>query len=258
MGHWYTKSGEANHFQANGSATTLRHARKENLYPSVTEIIKVIDKPALTNWKLKQVTREMYESSQEWGHWEGDYDSYHKYIMETALGADVTGRDRGSDIHKAIEDLIGEAPLPDDWEDNEIQLIADGAVRAIEDYTGQEIFIPETIAVNHSAGYAGMIDAHNDDFVIDWKTKDITGKKLAYPENAMQLAAYSASLKGPGFLSDKGRRCLNVFVDRTEPGKVVIHEWSREDLETAWEKFKCLLKYWQLANNYKPEFKGEA
>jgi hypothetical protein len=69
---------------------------------------------------------------------------------------------------------------------------------------------------------------------------------------AMQLAAYNWAL-GMGPRRDYSRRCINVFIDRTKPGKVVIHEWTPEEIEKAWEQFQLLVKFWQLSKNYQPE-----
>lgn len=265
MSHWYTPQGEARHF-INGRATTLRDARKENLLPSVTTILGILDKPALTNWKLKQVTEACWDC----GDWEEDYNAYHKEMLNRALGPDVTGVDRGGEIHDCNETIFlghGIAHFPLD-----IQEIALEATGEICGYTATDPqdFSPEQIVIGN--GYGGKVDLHNDDFVIDWKTKSIDdiNKKMAYPEHAMQLAAYAVALAGltlkgsfgvnkDGFWMEEGtkwivdRRCINVFIDRTEPGKVVIHEWKPEEIELAWKKFKLLVEYWQLDKNYFPE-----
>ena len=56
--HWYTKKGESA-YQVQGKtglrATTLRDARKLDLVPSVTTILGVVAKPALTTWLQTQV-----------------------------------------------------------------------------------------------------------------------------------------------------------------------------------------------------------
>lgn len=256
MSHWYL-NGEAWHFQPDGKPTTLRHARKhlketgEAPLPSVTEIIGLLNAPALTNWKLKRVTESMYENQNEFGLWEGSYEHYHNFILNEALGPDVTGVDRGSLIHDAIENWFMR-PQSGETFPNDIQEIAIAACNNMMAYCGgiEEDFFCEQIVVGD--GYAGKVDAYNDEFVIDWKTKDITdtSKKLAYPNHAMQLAAYDSALdKRIAGITRPRRRCLNVFIDRTEP-KVVIHEWKPEEIETAWKKFELLLKYWQLDKGY--------
>ena len=259
MSHWYTNEGKPMHWieGANGKQrdTTLRDARKLNLFPSVTTILGTIDKPALTGWKLKQVTEACFNDEAAWDM--ASYNDYHKSMMNDAFQDSTDARDRGSEIHDAIEDLVlDESPMcaPD------IEMIARHAWLAICEDTGAGLhdFIPEATVCGD--GYAGMIDLHNDEFLIDWKTKDIDDikKKMAYPEQAMQLAAYDRALFkstpiGSRPPSYRPRRCINVFIDRQEPGKLVIHEWKPEDISLAWQKFQLLVKYWQLDKGYKPE-----
>ena len=254
MGHWYTKEGEAMHWVtgANGKErdTTLRDARKLNLLPSVTEIINVIDKPALTNWKLKQVTRAawVFGDTQDY-----NLDEYHGAVMADAFEDSTNARDRGSEIHNCLELILGGNPIAKRNYPDDIYQVADTAYSKLIDYCETAKFEPEKIVVGN--GYAGMVDAHNDDFVIDWKTKDIDDvtKRMAWDEQAMQLAAYQHALGMTTENYDLDFRCINVFIDRTEPGKIVIHEWKPEEIELAWQKFELLLKYWQLSKNYSPE-----
>ena len=51
MGHWYRKDGSPAHFEGkNGGDTTLRQARKLELYPSVTTVGQVRHKQGLVFW----------------------------------------------------------------------------------------------------------------------------------------------------------------------------------------------------------------
>ena len=59
--HWYDRDGKAVFEvpKAKGGgmrATTIADARKLGLYPSVTTVLGVLDKPQLTDWKLAQVS----------------------------------------------------------------------------------------------------------------------------------------------------------------------------------------------------------
>tara|TARA_R100000808_G_scaffold2016_1_gene8527 strand:+ start:3638 stop:3997 length:360 start_codon:yes stop_codon:yes gene_type:complete len=55
-GHWYTACGKPRHWQPDGKKTTLRHARKQNLFPSVTGVIKEINNEFLNGWRVKTAT----------------------------------------------------------------------------------------------------------------------------------------------------------------------------------------------------------
>ena len=52
-GHYYTRDGSPA-YTTNGRGTTLRDARKLGLKPSVTTILQVVDKAALTSWLVRQ------------------------------------------------------------------------------------------------------------------------------------------------------------------------------------------------------------
>jgi hypothetical protein len=261
MGHWYDTTGKPCHWieGANGKQrdTTLRDARKLNLYPSVTTILGTIDKPALNRWKETQIllaamTLPAIENE--------PVDKFSKRVMNDAFKESTEARDRGSEIHNAIESLVlhrvSGKPLPS--METDIFDIAAVAWAEICKFCETESFIAEATVAGD--GYGGMVDLHNDDFLIDYKTKDIKSltTRMAYPEQAMQLAAYDRALFASAPIPTrppyyKPRRCINVFIDRTEPGKVIIHEWKPEEIELAWKKFKLLVQYWQLDKNYHPE-----
>ena len=57
--HWYRADGVACHTmpKANGDGeriTTIKDAKAQKLLPSVTNILGVLDKPALTSWKIER------------------------------------------------------------------------------------------------------------------------------------------------------------------------------------------------------------
>jgi len=264
MGHWYSKDAQPQHF-INGRDSTLRDARKNNWLPSVTEIINTLDKPALTSWKVRMAVEAAQELPYEDGE---DTHSYHSRVTKKAFSESLEARDKGSEIHDDIEKIWG------NLEPGEYEEIAQGCCKAIISYCGGEDFRAEQIVIGE--GYGGKVDLHNDEFVIDYKTKDITDEqweknqiylashgekkppKLAYPEMCMQLAAYDHalwSMKLPDMKSsdvDLPRKLINVFVDREIPGRVIIHEWELEESEIAYQKFELLVKYWQLSKNYFP------
>ena len=249
MGHWYDFDGNPRHWQEDGKDTTLRHARKQNLLPSVTTIIGILDKPALTNWKVDQAVMAALTLPKR------DDESLDEFMSRAKRDAMVEAakaRDRGSEIHDAIEIIFkGQFPAS---HPSDVQDIATEAVKVIREYTGKAHFTAEATVVGD--GYAGMCDLHNDYFVIDYKTKDIKDvkAKITYPEHAMQLAAYGMALDWP--LLDK--RYLNVFIDRKESGKVVIHEWEPEQIQDAWEQFELLVRLWQKQKKYFPQPGSEA
>lgn len=262
--HWYDKDGSPQHFRPDGTDTTLRDARKHGYFPSVTGILDTLDKPGLNRWKLRQVVQACFDDK-KLGLGDGVFENYYSRMMDYAFAESDAARDRGSEIHDAMEAIWLHRALrcPDDIRD-----IAGAACNAIIEYTGQRHFVPEATVVSFQGGYGGMIDLHNDDWLLDYKTKDISdsewkkaqaGQKvrLAYPEHAMQLAAYNQALNEFGIATEAQtdmpeRRCANVFVDRQIPGRVIIHEWTTDEIRLALRKFNLLCQYWQLDKNYTP------
>ena len=75
--HWYKLDGTPCHQvpRAKGSglrATTLRDARKLQLFPSVTSILGIFSKPQLDKWKMQQVAL----ASMRLDRSEGESDEY--------------------------------------------------------------------------------------------------------------------------------------------------------------------------------------
>jgi hypothetical protein len=163
--------------------------------------------------------------------------------------------DKGKELHAAIEDYIGDL--------NEGNLRAahvapmylkhcEAVYAALNQYgINLESGKPEhSFACN---GYGGKIDWHTDEIVIDFKTKDVLtetvkgkvkDKKLAWPENVEQLAAY-----GNGIAKLAIPRLINVYIG-VEDMEIRIHEWSQQDALNGWKVFQALLLVWQIRNNY--------
>ncbi len=153
--HWVTGA------NGNERDTTLRDARKLNLFPSVTGILDLIAKPALTNWIVDQnilaaltIPRIEGESS----------DALCKSIKHDGREEGKAAAQVGTDIHDAIESIWNQK-RPYAYED-----IANGAVYAILEYTQEEEknFNPELTVVGD--GYGGKVDLHNEHYCIDYKT----------------------------------------------------------------------------------------
>ena len=94
--------------------------------------------------------------------------------------------------------------------------------------------------------YAGKVDLHSKDVVIDFKTKEFTADKPpeAYDENIIQLAAYRWGL------GRHAAMCANVFVSRNVPGLVHIVEHSDDDLDRGLAMFENLLALWMQLKRF--------
>ena len=65
--HWYTMQAEACHWQSDGKPTTLRHARKQKLVPSVSGVLNLIEKPRITKFKCDEMVKQCLQYPHEEG-----------------------------------------------------------------------------------------------------------------------------------------------------------------------------------------------
>lgn len=240
-GHWYSRSGAPTYtiLGKNGKIrnTTLRDARQHDLVPSVTTILNVAAKPALTKWLQGQVlmaalTLPKIASESE--------EEYIERIIEDSKAQGRAAADAGTDIHTSIQGFYEGKGTGR----HEPHVLA--CHKALEEAYGAQDWIAER-AFAHELGYGGKCDLHADGIVVDVKTKDFSdpAKVDAYDEHMMQLAAYRVGLGMPT------ARCANVFISRSVPGLVTVHHWSEEALSRGFSMFVKLLEYWQMRNEHK-------
>ena len=222
--HWYTREGAPKYTveAKNGSLrnTTLADARKMNLVPSVTTIIGCAAKPGLEAWKLNQMMLASMTLPRAPDEAE---DLYVQRVIKDSREHARAAAQRGTEIHEALENWF-EGVMISPMIDYQM-----GVGEEVKKFFGEPTWEAEK-SFACDLGFGGKLDLHTadgDGIVIDFKTKEFTdpAKVEAYDEHVMQLAAYRLGLN----LSKA--RCANVFVSVTEPGLVVIKEWSEEDLE---------------------------
>lgn len=260
-GHWYTKSGEP-FYTIGDRGVTLRDARKINAVPSVTTVLSVVDKPALTNWKCEQaviaaLTMPRGDDSEA---------EYVKRILKDSMQQAVDAARDGGDIHDACERLIRDGDCPDQYRAHAEAAVAElrRIFPGVNDWVAEKSFA-------HPLGYGGKVDVHSPStgIVADYKTKpgDFSdGKKLAWDQN-IQLAAYQVGLLLAGcdsISSDsdphdpvlnrswpvKFTQCANIFVSRTHPGAVASHVWSADEVAHGWSVFEAALTLWKRIKKY--------
>jgi len=244
-GHWYSRSGEPRYtiVGKNGKTrnTTLRDAREHDLVPSVTTVLNVAAKPALTNWLQEQVLLAALTLPKNQDELES---VYIKRIMEDSKTQGRDAADLGTDIHAAIQSFYEgnkESRYPNH---------VDSCTKAVAFHFGDQQWICER-SFAHEMGFGGKCDMHavdgtGDGIVMDIKTKDFDdiSKVKPYDEHMMQLAAYRVGLGYPK------AKCANVFVSRSNPELAVVHEWAEDDIRRGWLMFCALLNFWQLKNNH--------
>ena len=244
-GHWYNRDGEPRYtiIGKNGKLrnTTLRDAREFNLVPSVTTILGVADKPALTAWKQEQVLLAALTLPRDQDESEA---VYIKRIMEDSKMQGRNAADLGTDIHAAIQSFY------EGRKESRFPFHVAACDKALKTSFGDVKWICER-SFFHEMGFGGKSDlytAEGSGIVVDIKTKDFDensiGKVKPFDEHMMQLAAYRVGLGVPNAL------CANVFASRTNPELVVVHQWAEDDIQRGWLMFCALLNFWQLKNNH--------
>jgi len=250
--HWYKAEDGAPQYTVkakDGSdrPTTLRDARKMNLVPSVTTVLKIAAKPGLEVWKQEQMLLAALTLPRKPEETEKDF------IARIVADSKETGKqaaELGTRIHESIEAWY-EGVRGDIFH----REIAEAFEEKVFIHFGTHPHQPWLTERSFSSplGYGGKIDLYckpdqhaPTGIVLDAKSKDFDedDKIEAYDEHLLQLAAYRHGLGLPH------ARCANVFASRTKPGLIKIVEWSEEDLTRGWDMFKCLLKYWQLKNQF--------
>jgi len=250
MTHFYTetKNGiEPRHFvpmtkdptrtRASRVTDAKKAAKNGELWlASVTTVLNILDKPAIVNWKVDQ------HLQQAWGFGACDnFDDYKKHIKAATREELDKAPKAGTDIHKMLE-LWMEGVDPESEAD---LLICENVGKALAENTGEIGWTCEKYFLNKNHGYAGCADLTNDNWIIDYKTKQEAAKfkpgKMQYTDHKRQLAAYRGE-------SDK--RCANLFIC-IETGEVDFQEVSDHDLNSAYLDFlDCLSIY--RRNHYDP------
>lgn len=249
-GHWYFPvTGEPAHFQPcktreGTRPTTLADAKRLGLLPSVSSILRVLDKPALRDWLIRQAVHAVVTAPDIPG--EG-IDAKLVRVLESERQQDQESdraRDLGADVHAAIESaLAGQfyepefAPFVKAALDEVAKL---GTVKASE-----KILV-------HPLGFAGKTDLimqSNVTTVLDFKTCKNLPTKGAWKEHVLQVSAYTDAVN----VSHAAPLVLNsavLYISTTEPGKVMLY--TDEDWQDAFEVFKSVFQVWKWMNGYNP------
>lgn len=253
--HWYAADGTPCYEvpTADGKAmrpTTLRDARKLGLLPSVTTILKILHKQALVDWLIEQSVLAVLTTPRLAG--EAD-DAFVYRVLHGERVQDQeaqAARDRGTEIHNAMEMLFQGQPISD-----EMQPWVEAAFDAV--CKRGELVATEKILVGD--GYAGKTDliqlGKDCWWLWDWKS----AKKLpdpskggAWHEHRMQAGAYARAVElSQETAGDKHPiRTGNIYISTIIQGRFVICE--HDDWHPAYDAFASLLRVWQYQTGYKP------
>lgn len=234
--------------------TRVTDAKKHGWHPSVTTIQGLLDKPALTSWKIDEHLKQAFYFDMASYGVEGDKPNLEGYLYQikhlTQTTLDKAPKD-GTDFHDVLETYFtarynAQAILMPDGNLQKCVAVDE----CLHTHTGIFGGFKSETAFAHKLGYAGKVDLHcAPGWVVDFKTKNSADKwrpkKMAYPEMAMQLAAYRVGL------GLDNARCANVFIC-LEDGAVEFHEWSAAELDKQFANFTDLLRIWLRNAEYVP------
>ena len=248
--HWYTLTGEACHVQPNGKNTTLREARKQNLVPSVSGILGMVEKTHLTKWKCNQMVKKCIEYPHIDGEAERDYiDRIHGYAKIDQHKI----LDFGNRVHNAIEEFnLGKF---NESKDPEIWPWLETYVRWTHENIVRVIAVEKTV-VSNRWGFGGTIDLIAEvrgirgRVIIDYKTQEYAGKRPDFRDTYVhQLAAYRKTMR-------PNPMCISLVINRSEPLPIAQKIWSPPELQRGWRLFQAANALWRESKKY--ELKGKS
>lgn len=247
-GHWYGRDGspcyEVPTKTGGFRPVNLRWDRKLLLVPSVTTVTKIIDRPALNNWKVDQAIMAALTLPRQDGEGEREWLTR---VKDDAMAQAKAAAEEGSRIHDACERHYRGLVVPEQYRPH-----VEGVAAAIsEAFPGVDDWVAEA-SFAHPSGFGGKVDLHSPStgIVVDYKGKDgdfTDGKKLAYDQH-WQLGAYQSGLMLPS--SD----CANVFFSRTHPGATHLHLWQASEIIEGAAIFADTLQLWKRLKGYDPSF----
>jgi hypothetical protein len=241
MSHYYSVDGTPHYFVPCKSRegvrpSTIKDARANNWIPGVTEIIKLLDKPALTEWKVKQGIYAVCTAPDVPGE---ALDAKIDRVLAEGQHQEEARRaaDAGTEIHDAISASMKGEPINEKWRahvGHAIEAVMPSGVMRKSEF----VIVGE--------GYAGRVDLLTEDrdwlTLIDFKSVNKLPKE-SWLEAKLQTSAYAAAL---GNTNGKRIRTGNVYVDRAT-AQVMIS--LQEDWQETYERgFKPLLQYWSWVN----------
>lgn len=258
-GHWYTWRGEQilEVPSAKGDRQvkcTLAHARKMDLAPGVTTIIRCASAPGLVLWQKRETALAARLNPIQDHETENDWLAR---VEEAAAEKAAKAAEEGTRVHAALQRFFHEDQIEPAYERYIAGVASTLAMAAPEQKWRTEI------GVAHPLGFGTKIDLVSDRYLIDFKSKDGDQSELdeltTYREHWMQLASGAqAAIEGldPAagrvMVNTDSIRCGIMFVSRTHPGACSLRWITGEQYVRGWSMFQALLAFWQADTGHIP------
>lgn len=220
-------------------APNIADARELSLLPSVTTILKVLDRPNLNDWKATQACMAVLTTPRQPKE---ELDAFVKRVLQVEMVQNEESKaaaDKGTAIHEALQLHLEGKQYPAEW----VQYVS--AVIPRLSPLGRLAWTEKVIVGD---GYAGRSDAgfESDQYItlVDFKTTGTLPKKEAYKEHQLQVASYA---KGLGNVADKHIVTCLLYISTKEPGKTEIF-FQENWLDTYERGFMPVLNVWRYLN----------
>lgn len=214
----------------------------DDVFPSVTEIMKSLSAPALERWKIglaaefavSDAIRQLANSDKFAARKAIEAEPYHFRPGGVA--------DLGTRVHAAVDAAVSGIQ----YDDPETKPFVETWAKCVAEHK-IKFEATERTCFNREYSYAGTFDAivkinRSEPAVLDYKT----GKRI-WPDVALQLAAYA---NAEGLLDSPDGRILGPMPEcRTDRGLVMLlhrdkYELRPVELPTAWFTFRAVKTAW--------------
>jgi len=238
---------------ANGKqrAPTLKDARKEAFFQSVTSIQNVLAKPGLDYWKQEQLLLACLTLPRNGD----DDDAFVARILADSKAWVKETAEIGKRYHADMAEGLMEWQYKAEEPTSNVMLTA---VRAkLKEMNATDLSCEHSF-VNIDLGFAGCADlfcARKGGGVIlaDLKTRDLKeGKNKPYPSDGEQLAGYCLGINELGLFDESNISdtiWLSILTDRNT-GRTEFYEWGDEEKLNALAVFEWTLNIWQTQRNF--------
>lgn len=248
--HFYTQSGQPRYTKENGKAVTLREARKENLFPSITHIMGVLEQRQLTMYREKQILTASFNLRPADDELLEDYFSR---VLVRAREDASEAASLGTGFHAGVEAILTERP----WDRNNplLNIANDWILENVED-----VCWLEKILVDRQRRIAGRCDGlltlkGIGPAVVDWKTRRFRQLKSSfkcgwYKKDLRQIAFYAQNVEriaGPDVAA------VNVALNTRELSEPEVKEWNFGERGNALKAVDAINLIWQDESNFVPE-----
>lgn len=289
--HWYTPAGDVAHDQPYAASsvkknpeladkrtpTTVKHARKLGLYPSVTNILGVVAKDSLVDWKMEQVLLRAaaypFKSTALAAKYGSGSEAYTEHLkkwihttIEGAFEKVSEAADHGELLHDAAETYLSSWSSPERQVPNDPRINVSWP-RVQETLDAHVDSVERTEFTVVGDGYAGRLDflgryhepegwkddvPFQHDRITDFKSREWpkNRKPSIYETDLIQIGGYILAARQ---LQDGHQNlgATSFFIHRKEP-RVWLHHWTVADCDRAIEMFQLCYELWTRLKKHDP------